>query len=169
MQYVDAVKIMRPGDIVAVSHQQWDSLSDLESQVVRIMTESEFSHVCVVSEIKEGVPFVLEAVVPRVTINPLTKYLDQGFYYIPTADKPMTKAEEEYGMSKVGDEYSKWEAVGGYFDLIKIGGDDLWMCAELTIAMRNMSGLSLGTHATPAAVVKQALDKGYSMHFIKET
>jgi hypothetical protein len=167
MRYSEFKRVCQAGDIIAVSHQEWNTLADIESQVVRMATESEFSHVCVLIKDKNGEPCVLEAVVPQVTISPLTKYLNYGFYHVATPDKPMSKEEEAYGMSKLGEGYSKWEAIGGYLDLIKIGGDDLWMCAELTIAMRNLSGLSLGTHATPSAVVHKALSLGYSMNLVE--
>lgn len=166
MQYSEFKKVCQVGDIIAVSHQEWNTLSDIESQVVRMATESEFSHVCVLIKDKNGEPCVIEAVVPQVTISSLTKYLNYGFYHVATPDKPMSKEEEAYGMSKLGEGYSKWEAIGGYLDLIKIGGDSKWMCAELTIAMRNLSGLFLGAHATPAAVIRSAMQAGYSLTFV---
>jgi hypothetical protein len=168
MKYSEFKEVCQSGDIVAVSHQEWKTISDIESQVVRMATESEYSHVCVVWKDKNGEPHVIEAVVPQVTVSPLSKYLVNGFYHIATCDKPMSKEEEAYGMSKVGQKYSKLEAIAGYFDLLPVGGDEFWMCAELTIAMRNLSGLNLGPHATPAAVVQKALNTGYTLTFVKE-
>jgi hypothetical protein len=167
MKYSEFKKVCQSGDLIAVSHQEWESISDIESQIVRMATESEYSHVCVLVKDNDGKPCVLEAVVPEVTVSPLTKYLNSGFYHIATPDKPMSKEEEAYGMSKVGQSYSKLEAVAGYLDLLPIGGDELWQCSELTIAMRKLSGLDLGPHATPAAVVKQALLRGYELKLIE--
>jgi group I intron endonuclease len=166
VQSTDIFSRISPGDLIVVSHKDWKTLSDVESQVVRIATESEFSHVCVVTEIRDGVPYVIEAVVPCVVVSPVTKYLKDGFYHIAIPDKPMSKDERDYGLSKVGQKYSKVQAVEGYLHMLDIGQDTSWQCSELTIAMRRMSGINLGPIATPAAVVQTALSKGYNLTFI---
>lgn len=167
MNYTEFKNVCQSGDIIAVSHKEWKTFADVESQIVRIVTESEFSHVCVLWKDEKGELCVVEAVVPEVTISPLTKYLNDGFYWIATPDKPMGKDEEAYGMSKLGQVYSKPEAIAGYLNLLQIGNDTRWQCSELTICMRRLSGLSLGTHATPSAVVQQALSKGYTLQFVE--
>jgi hypothetical protein len=167
MKWEDAKKIIKSGDIVACSHQPWATISDIQSHIVRIVTQSEYSHVAVAWLPPDGDPHVIEAVVPCVTLSPLERYLDYGFFLIQIPDKPMTQEEESYGMSKLGEEYSKLEAIEGQFDLLAIGGSDRWECAELTICMRRLSGLELGAKATPAAVVQRALSLGYSMQFIE--
>lgn len=166
MKYSEFKKVCQAGDIIAVSHQEWETISDIESQIVRMATESEFSHVCVLIKDEHGEPCVLEAVVPEVTISPLTKYLKDGFYHISTPDKPMTKEEESYGRSKLKQKYSKLEAVAGYLDLLPVGGSERWECAELTICMRRLSSLDLGPKATPAKVVREALSQGYSLNLV---
>lgn len=167
MKYEDFVKVAKAGDIIAVSHQTWSSIPDIESQIVRVVTESEFSHVAVVLENDGITPRILEAVVPTVTVNPVSRYLDYGFYHIATPNKPMTEAERQYGLSKVGQGYSKYEAVEGDLDLLDIGADALWQCSELTIAMRRFSGLDMGPKATPAAVVQKALALGCTLQFVE--
>jgi hypothetical protein len=166
MNFEDFKRVAKPGDLIAVSHQTWGSLADVESQIVRIVTESEYSHVCVVLDNDGDTPHILEAVVPAVTANPASRYLDYGFYFIPTPDKPMSDAERAYGHSKIGQAYSKVEAVEGDLNLLDIGASDKWQCSELTIAMRRFSALDLGPHATPAAVVQKALSLGYTLHYI---
>jgi hypothetical protein len=166
MKYSEFKEVCRSGDLIFVSHREWNTLSDIESQVVRIATESEFSHVCV-AYLHNGEPCTIESVVPAVTVSSLEKYATQGFYWVSVADKPMTPLEEEYGLSQIGKPYSKLEAVEGYFDLIEIGGSENWFCAEITIAMRRLSGLDLGGHCTPSAVAKNALAKGYSLQFVE--
>jgi hypothetical protein len=168
MRYSDFKSVCHSGDLIAVSHREWKTISDVESQIVRMFTESEFSHVCVIWKDINGEPHVIEAVVPQVTVSPLTKYLDHGFYHIPMPDKPMSKEEEAYGFSKVGQAYSKVQAVEGYLHMLDIGQDVRWQCSELTISMRKMSGVSLGPIATPASVVQTALSKGYGLHFVSK-
>jgi hypothetical protein len=166
MKYSEFKNVCKSGDLIAVSHKEWKTVADIESQIVRMVTESEYSHVCVVWKDENGEPHVIEAVVPQVSVSPLTKYLEDGFYHIPT-DKPMSKEEEAYGFSKVGQQYSKLEAVAGYLHLLDIGQDMRWQCSELTISMRRMSGLGLGPIATPSAVVQKALSRGYSLQFVE--
>lgn len=167
MKWEEAKHLIKSGDLIFVSHQEWDTISDIESHIVRMATESEFSHVCVAYEY-DGGACTIESIVPAVTVSCLDKYIENGFYWVHIPDKPMTKDEEGYGLSKLGQAYSKIEAIEGYFDLIEIGGSQSWFCAELTIAMRRLSGLDLGTHCTPAAIAKKILEKGYTMHFIKK-
>lgn len=168
MKYSEFKKVCQAGDLIAVSHQDWKTIPDIESQIVRMATESEYSHVAVVWKDKNGEPCVLEAVMPQVTISPLTKYLNYGFYHVATPDKPMSKGEEAYGMSKIGDEYSKVQAVEGYFHMLDIAQDHRWQCSELTISMRRLSSLDLGPTATPAAVVHKALSKGYQLTLVEK-
>lgn len=168
MKYSEFKKVCQPGDLIAVSHQEWKTVADIESQIVRMMTESEYSHVCVLLESGGDTPTILEAVVPAVKVNPIDRYLENGFYWIHMPDKPMTDAEREYGLSKVGQEYSKGEAIAGYLKLLDIGSDQKWQCSELTISMRKFSGISLGPVATPAAVVHAALSRGYTLTLVEK-
>ena len=167
MKWYEAKNLIKAGDIIACSHQPWKTFSDIESHIVRIVTQSEYSHVAVAWLPPDGDPHLIEAVVPCVSLSPLEKYLDYGFFLLQTPDKPMTQAEESYGMSKLGETYSKWEAVEGELELLRIGASERWQCSELTIAMRRFSSLDLGPVATPAAVVQKALSKGYSIRYVE--
>jgi hypothetical protein len=163
--YADVRDSIRSGDLIALTHEAWGSFYDLQVQAVRTFTQSEYSHVCVAWVIG-GRVFVIESVTPMVRIMPLSNLQDKGFYWIPTA-VPMTDAELEFGLARVGlGEYSKIQAIEGQLGTLDIGGDELWMCAELVIAMRRLSGLDLGPKATPAAVVKKALEQGYDLRFV---
>lgn len=167
MKYSEAREEIQSGDLICLSHQAWSSLSDIESQVVKAVTQSEFSHVCVAWRVG-GRLFAIEAVVPKVRIMPISNMFENGgIYWIATPDKPMTEEELEFGLKCVGvDDYSKWEAIEGQLELLDIGASHDWQCSELTIAMRRLSGLNLGHKATPAAVVKNALSKGYTLKYL---
>jgi hypothetical protein len=166
MKWEEAKKFIKSGDLIAVSHQPWASISDIESHIVRIMCESEYSHVAV-AYVKDNEPHLIEAIVPEVSINPLTKYLDYGFFWL-SMDVPMSKEEESYALAVLGEKYSKLEAVAGFMDLLEVGGDEFWQCSELTISMRKKSGVNLGPRATPAAVVQRALSLGCALKFIEK-
>lgn len=165
MKWRDFVKEVKSGDLILLSHQKWGAWKDFESHVVRMVTESTFSHVCV-ALVEGGVAKCIEAIEPAVSITPLESRLDEGFYWIKTPDKPMTDAELHYGLSKVGQEYSKLEAIEAEFRLLEIGASSYWECAELTICMRKLSNLDLGSVATPAKVAEKAVQIGYAMQFV---
>jgi hypothetical protein len=167
MRYFEFKEVCQSGDIIAVSHQEWGTISDIESQIVRMATESEYSHVAVVWKDKNGEPYVLEATVPSVGIHPIGRYLKNGFYWIQMADKPMTSEEESYGFAHIGDSYSKIQAVEGFFNMLDIAQDRKWQCSELTISMRRLSGVDLGPTATPADVVRKAMSLGYTLTFVE--
>jgi hypothetical protein len=166
MVWDEAKHLIKSGDLIAVSHQPWATLADWESHIVRVATESEYSHVTVAWTAPNGTPHVIEAVVPAVAVNPLEKYLEHGFFWIPMPDKPMSKKEEAYGLSCVGDEYSKLQAVAGQLNWLDVAQDRRWQCSELTLAMRRLSGAQLGKKATPAAVIRNALSQGYTLNFV---
>lgn len=165
MNYEDIRPRIKSGDLIALSHDAWCSLYDIQVQAVRLFTQSEYSHVCV-AWVFGGRVFVIESVEPKVRIMPLSNMLDIGFYWIPT-DVPMTDRELEFSMSKVGlGSYSKIQAIAAQLDMLEIGADNEWECAELTIMQRRQSGLDLGPKATPSEVVQKALELGYSLHFV---
>lgn len=166
MNYAEIRGSIKSGDLILLSHEDWASLYDLQIQIVRLATQSEYSHVCV-AWVFAGRVFVIEAVEPKIRIMPLSNMLDIGVYLIQTPDKPMLNDELEYAMSKVGIEvYSKLQAIEGQLDMLKIGADKFWQCSELVISMRKLSGLDLGDKATPAAVAQKALELGYQLKFI---
>lgn len=88
---------------------------------------------------------ILEAVVPAIRIFPLSKLAP--FYWISTN----TILDEEAALSRVGEPYSKWEAVRGFFGKTKKDGS--WQCAEFVRDILGMDGVS-----TPSAVVFDAIN-----------
>lgn len=168
MDYAQARNQIKSGDLIAMTHNQWNSFYDLQVQAVRTGTQSEYCHMCVAWVIA-GRVFVIEAVNPLVRIFPLSNLKDAGFYWLATPDTPMSDKELEFGLSWVGrGEYSKWQAIEAQLNTLDVGADDKWECAELTICMRRLSGLDLGSKATPAAVVQEALKKGYTLAFVSK-
>lgn len=167
MKYSDIRDKIKSGDLIALGHEAWETIGDIESQIVRVVTQSEYSHVCV-AWVFAGRVFVIEAVKPKIRLMPLSNMLKIGAYWLPT-DTPMTVPELEFGMSKIGLEgYSNLDAIEGQLGNLVIGENDVWQCSELTICMRRLSGLDLGNKATPSAVVRSALEQGFPLNYITE-
>jgi len=149
MKYTDARPLIESGDVIALGHTSWSTLSDLELQAVRFFTRSEFAHVGV-AWVVGGRVMIIEAVVPRVRIFPLSSRLP--FYWIPMRS-PLTEESVEYALSLVGNKYSKLEAIRGFFGINR--NDSSWQCAELVRSILDLPG-----KATPTAVVRSCMDLG---------
>lgn len=151
---------IKSGDLLAWSHKSWRSWYDIKIQLVRLFTQSEYSHVGLAWCIGERV-FVLEAVTPYVRIYPLSR--SKEFYWIPLNIQWDNKIEEE-ALSKVGDSYSQLDAIKAFFSLsIK---NNKWECAEYVADILNVGGIDLGSKLTPAHIVESALKLGNDLHFI---
>lgn len=159
---------IRSGDIIAFTHTKWDTFYDFQVQAVRAASFTEYSHVGV-AVVMGGRVWIAESVTPLVRFVPLSNFAKEGFFVIHT-DTDMTEDELEFLLSKVGNgKYSKWQAVLAWFDKLTLGADNLFECAEYVILARRLSGLDLGNRAVPAAVVKEALNRGFPMYWLKET
>lgn len=166
MKYSEIRDEIQSGDIIAFSHYKWASIYDLQVQLVRLASLTEYTHVGV-AVVLGGRVWLAESVTPVVRLVPLSNVASEGFYVIPTRT-PMKEEELEFLLSKVGKaKYSKWQAVMAWLDKLEIGDDDLLECAEYVICARRLSGLDLGDRAVPATVVKEALKKGLRMYYIE--
>jgi hypothetical protein len=152
MDYNEARPQIVSGDVIAFSHEGWKSWSDIESQIVRMATRSEFSHVGV-AWVVAGRVMILEAVVPMIRIFPLSKLTP--FYWMPL-NKGMSNDVEEYALSRIGEEYSKWEAIRGFFG--KTSDNGKWQCAELTMDILQRLAVHLPGFATPTNIVHDIMD-----------
>lgn len=160
-------KNIKSGDLIAISHDGWKSVNDFLCQVVRFGQRSEYCHVGLLWKVS-GRVFVIESVKPVVRITPLSHFAKTGFYHIPLK-KSLSSQELEFALSQVGvGEYSNWQALQAFFKNLNIGEDSLWECAELVVACRRLSGVDLGSIATPSEVVKSALEQGFEIHYVKD-
>lgn len=158
MNYVDARDRIRSGDVLAWTHRGWSSWYDFQIQMVRVFTRSEYCHVGVAWSIG-GRVFVLEAVNSGVRIMPLSRLLP--CYWLRLARWGDTI--EEFALTKVGQPYSKWQAILGGFGTLKIGDDSKWQCAEYVLAVLKYGGLKLICQATPSGIVDKLLELGCSL------
>jgi hypothetical protein len=165
--YEDCRDSLESGDLVFFSHYKWASLYDAQVMLVRLFSFTEYTHVGVVVKIA-GRVFIAESVSPLARLVPLSNFAKDGFYIVPTRT-PMQDVEMEYLMSHIGKgKYSKWQAILAYLDKLEIGADDVLECAEYVITARRLSGLDLGGRATPAAVLKEALNKGLRLYYVQD-
>lgn len=153
---------IRSGDLLAWSHYGWGSFYDLQIQAVRLFQRSEYCHVGIAWAVG-GRVFVLEAVKPKVRIFPLSKL--SPFYWSPmSAD--WNPEGEEFALSNIGGEYSKWQAITAFLNKLKIGEDTKWECAEYVIEVLRRCGIDLDCRATPSAVVLAAQQRGAPLHYV---
>lgn len=161
MKYADARDSIQTGDIFAQTHTGWGSRGDIESQIVRIFTRSEFSH-CGIFWVFGGRVFVIEAVVPFVRIVPVSLF--PSFYWLPM-NKPLNEVALEYLLSLVGwGVYGKWEAVRGFLGWNN-KNNRIVQCSEITRSALVKNGNMQDGIDTPTDVIKDAMDGG--AHLIK--
>lgn len=155
---------IKSGDIVAWSHTGLSSKYDFEMFLVRLFTRSEYVHVGVVWKIA-GRIFVLESTTSGIRIFPLSKLTP---FYLLNNKYKWNKTIEEYALSKLGQEYSKFEAIKGFLDLVKPGEDNKWQCAEYTLwLLEKMSNKKIDIKSTPSAIVEFLLGEGSNIIFVQ--
>jgi hypothetical protein len=162
MRYAEARPRIQSGDLIAFKHEGWGSLKDIECQIIRIATRSEYSHVGIAWPVA-GRVMILEAVVPMIRIFPLSKLLP--FYWI-SLGKPLTPKAEEFALSRIGDEYSKLEAIRGYFGFTEV--NQKWECAEYARSVLNTSGWSFCGKDIPSNLVYEALWQNGILNLVTE-
>jgi hypothetical protein len=156
MNYLSVRNKIRSGDLIAFSYRQplFHDWYSFKVGLVRMFTKSEFSHVGVVWVAANRV-FLIEAVVPKVRIYPLSNALLEGedAYWLPLGVE-WTQAAEEFAMRHVGQEYSQMKAMRALYTPWEHG--DSTECAGMVIDVLHVAGVDLGARATPSAVVRAA-------------
>ena len=152
---------IKSGDILAWSHRGWRNWHDIKVQMVRMFTQSEYSHVGV-AWVVGGRVFVIEAVMPIARIFPLSKL--GSFYHVPM-EANWSEVAEEYALSHVGDEYSQLQAIKAYFK--SLGNDNTSECAALVISVLSRDGIFLNCKATPSAVILAAQEGGKQLLYVR--
>ena len=157
MLYSEFRNQIKSGDVLAWTHNGLKSWKDFEVWIVRLGQRSEYTHVAIAWVIG-GRVFLLEAAGGAVRIFPLSR--DLPCYHIGT-NVTWTKEVEEYALSKIGEKYSKWEAIKGLFGLTT--NDDQWQCSEFAREVLKKAGMDLDCIATPSAVVGKLLDNNHTL------
>ena len=159
MKYSHVRPMIRSGDILAWSHRGIRSWHDFKIWLVRLFQRSEYSHVGTAWVVGNRV-FVIEAVMPKVRIYPLSKLGD--FYWLQMGAY-WRKATETLALSYVGDDYSQIQAIQSPFITPK--ADEEWQCAELVATIARQDSIDLGHAFTPSAIVLAAQKRGAQLLF----
>lgn len=153
---------IRSGDLLAWSHRSWKNVYDMQVQAVRFFTMSEYCHVGV-AWVQGSRVFVIESVTPKIRIYPLSHLLP---FYMVKMEAPWFVDTEEYALSIIGGEYSKWECVKSYFDGDSPDDNQRWQCAKAVRSILLRDGIDLGPNATPSAIVHSALELKGNLSYV---
>jgi hypothetical protein len=156
MQYSNIRSTIKSGDVIAWSEGGWSNWHDIQVSIVRMFTESEYSHIGV-AYVVAGRVFVVEAVVPLIRIFPLSKLTP--FFYFKAPDTWWSDKMEEELVSKVGLPYSKLEAIKAFMGM-NTDGTENWECAKLV--NKTLMTADAGFDAVkdvPTDIVKYIMDK----------
>ena len=160
MNYAIARPQIKTGDLLVWSGGSWRSLHDAQVMAIRLFDTTDYTHIGF-AWVVLGRVFVLHAVGRGVSIDPLST---QGpFYWIPM-DVDFPEAALEAGFARVGEHYSKLDAILGFLRRLKIGEDRAWQCAEFVLWLWRQAGYDLAYTATPSAIVEAALEHGRTLH-----
>ena len=163
MKYEDARGEIRTGDLLAWSHGGWGSWHDIQVSLVRMFTQSEFSHVGL-ALVGAGRVFILEAVGSGVRLFPLSRELP--FYWI-RRPRELGGEAVDFAFDRLGDGYSKLQAIRAFLGSLRLGEDDRWQCAEYVLRVLEADGEILTNVATPTGGVKAALQRWGSLNYVE--
>lgn len=149
MNYQEARPKIKSGDLLAWTIRTTRSLKDLQVQLVRIFTKSEYTHVGI-AYVVGGRLFVLESVGSGIRMFPLS--MSTPFYWIPL-EVNWTEDTLTAALSKMGESYSKWEGVKSLWQKIKPGENKNWQCAEYARFILQNAGINVDCRSIPAEVV----------------
>ncbi len=158
--YTDYRKKIKSGDLLAWSHRGWRTWHDIKIQLMRMFTQSEYSHVGT-AWVVAGRVLVIEAVEPKLRLYPLSRL--GSFFHIPLKAE-WSKATEEKALEHIGKDYKQLQAIRAYFE--PLGKDNVSECAALAINIAAADNIDLGDRATPDAVVRQAQLYGHSLNYV---
>lgn len=164
MKYDDVRSQIKTGDLLAWSAGGWSNWHDIQVNLVRMFTKSEYSHVGIAWVSLDRV-FILEAVGAEVRMFPLSRELP--FYWIPRP-KVLGLAAVEWAFSKLGNRYeSKLRMVINFILGCEQRDDDRWQCSEYVLGILRADGEELTHDETPTGVVKAAMQRWGSLTFVE--
>jgi len=165
MMYAAARPQIKTGDLLAWSNGGWGSWRDIQVNLVRMFTRSEYSHVGL-AWVANGRVFIIEAVGSGVRIFPLSREIP---FYLVRKPSPLTQAAIEFLFERIGAPYSKLQAILAGIGALAKGRDDVWQCAELVLSALALDDDGFGDiNATPTAVVKEAMRQWGAIQLVEE-
>jgi len=156
MQYLNYRENLVSGDVVA-----WKGKS-LVSKIIRLFTNSEYSHVGLVWVSNNRV-FIIEAVYPLVRIVPLSSLLP---CYVISMGKSLEPYAESNALSMVGvATYSAWEAILSYFGLNR--DPSSWQCVEFVKSILKDNNQEILGLDTPSEFILNIQKQGKSVIYLE--
>ena len=145
-------KGIETGDLLVWDTTGLRSKRDLQLQLVRTFTRSEYTHVGIAYRTKDEV-FVVEATPPSVRLFPLRKLLP--VYHVDLHLK-LNDDHLDYLFRYIGEDYSLIDVVMTAFGKPK--KDRKWHCAELCKDFyEEVMRIDLGDDYTPSGVLKRLM------------
>lgn len=152
-QYFDRSKL-RNGDLLVWHKSSRESKGIDYLSLVRLFTTSEFGHVSTVS-LKDGKPWHVEAVMPRVQWVPIPPLND--IYVIPMRMPDGAYIPMDFFDEKIGLSYSIVDAICAYMGWT-LQANTRWQCAELCLAFYRQNSLCIPDAFTPSRLVLTVLE-----------
>lgn len=159
--YNDIRGQIESGDLLSFNHGDWISWSGVKTEIVHMATRSTYSHVGTALWLGKRL-MIVEAVKPYLRIFPLSL---SGSFYWTKLPVTWTDEAEEFALSKIGAEYSEWNAIKAYF--VELPDGDVSECAAYTREIMKRSGIDLGFRSTPDSVVLAAQKLGGATFYIE--
>ncbi len=159
---------IRSGDLLGWSHREgwFSSWHSFKVNLVRLLTRSAYSHVGVALSIG-GRLWVVESVTPLVRLVPLSSAMP--FYHATVPGLEWGDEATEFALSFVGNprfRYSQLEAIKARLGMNDIE-DDALECGEFVQILYARAGVFLPGQATPAEVMRDVLERGGVVSFVK--
>jgi len=129
-------------------------LYDLQIWLVKTFTQSSYSHVGVAYWVNNRL-FTIDATGIGVALRPLSEDKPDFLLRRP---KQLSEVSIDWSFQKIGQHYSKWQAIMAYLGKLKGGSDSKWECAEFV----NLTYRTDEEHfnsLTPSKIIDEAMSK----------
>lgn len=150
MDYQNIRSKIKTGDLVFFSNRGWKTWSDIESQIVRFFTRSNFSHVGM-AYVQSGRVLILEAVGTGVRLHPLSDRLPGHLAVNP---KQLDKHAEYWAFAQIGKPYeSKLRMVWDYIFNKNVSSEkERFQCGEYVNQILKENGQQVAKDDSPSAL-----------------
>jgi hypothetical protein len=133
-------------------------------KLVSIFTTSRYNHLGI-AVVVSGRVMVIEATRKGVTLTPLSEELP---CYLISMPDYWNEHVETFAFSTVGNKYSIWEAILGYFGELKGGDNEVWQCAELVNTILSSCDMIGNVKSTPTDIVEKLLEEGLALNYLSK-
>lgn len=156
MKYSKLRSKLKTGDLLLwATKPNWKHpLDAIQIWAVRAFTQSAYSHVGVAVWVRNRM-MVFDATGHGVLLRPITDDLPS---YVVQRKKVLSGVSLDWSFSKIGNKYSRWQAIKTYFGKLKSGSDNSWHCAELVNATYAADGEKFDG-LTPDSIANEAMVK----------